>query len=497
MGDRDAPQQSPRPGQGDLAPARGFEATDRLLSMQLCLIGLLALVALHLGLAAFLPLIPDEAYYWIWSLQLQPGYFDHPPMVAVWMRAGEILLGHGSLGTRLLAPLASALGSILLWRAAEDFFPHRSAGLVAAALFNATLLGGAVSVLLTPDAPLLFFWIATIAALGRWLATGDDRWWIAAGLALGAALLSKYTGLFLIIAVGLWLATASAGRAALRTPWPWTALALALAVFAPNVAWNAAHGWVDFFKQGARLGQSNFSPAFIFLPDLALSQIGLATPLVFALAALGTWRLARAGDARASLLSWLTLTPTALFVEHALFDRVQGQWPAIIYPSACVAAAALPAPLLARWLKPSLALGFALILTVYVQAVVAPFPVPAIVDPTATQFAGWREFTAALARRGAPFVTADGYATLAAIAYYAPPGVVVAGFDSRWTYFDLPSARSLGGATGLMVGERKNPDSPCRDARETLDRTRGATIAWTYGLCTFVAPGDGVLLPQR
>jgi len=39
----------------------------------------------RLWIAAVAPLVPDEAYYWIWSHALASGYLDHPPMVALWI----------------------------------------------------------------------------------------------------------------------------------------------------------------------------------------------------------------------------------------------------------------------------------------------------------------------------------------------------------------------------------------------------------------------------
>ncbi len=60
------------------------------------------------------PLAPDEAYYWVWSRALAAGYLDHPPMVALWIRAGTALAGDTPLGIRLLGPLSAPLGSLLL-----------------------------------------------------------------------------------------------------------------------------------------------------------------------------------------------------------------------------------------------------------------------------------------------------------------------------------------------------------------------------------------------
>src|SRR4051794_7956816 len=101
------------------------------------LLGVVAgLTCVRLLVASMAPLSPDEAYYWVWSRALAPGYLDHPPMVALWIRAGTALAGETSLGVRLLGPLAAAAGSVLLFDAANRLFPDRRPGLIAAVLLN-------------------------------------------------------------------------------------------------------------------------------------------------------------------------------------------------------------------------------------------------------------------------------------------------------------------------------------------------------------------------
>ena len=56
-----------------------------------------------------------------------------------------------------------------------------------------------------PDAPASLFWAVT---LWRCAVPGDARrggWWLAAGVAAGLAVLSKYSALFLAPGVLLWL----------------------------------------------------------------------------------------------------------------------------------------------------------------------------------------------------------------------------------------------------------------------------------------------------
>ncbi|MCB5945017.1 glycosyltransferase family 39 protein [Acidocella sp. KAb 2-4] len=460
--------------------------------MRLALAALLALTALRLALAASLPLVPDEAYYFLWSTHLQPGYFDHPPMVALWIRAGTALLGPSPLGIRLLGPLSTFAGSLLAWDAAERLFPGRGAGLTAAAMLNATLLLGAGAVLMTPDTPLIFFWIAGLWAMARLVADGKAGWWLAAGLAAGLMLASKYTGLLFLLAVFGWALAGRSGRAWLRTPWPWLGAALALLVFAPDIAWNAAHGWVSYAKQGGR--EAGFRPgrALGFLGDLLGSQFLLFTPGIAVLAVRGLWGLRREASLAARLLLWLALLPGAVFLEHVLSQRVEGNWVAVVYPAACLAIGALPQAVLGRWRAPSLGLGFGLTALVYVQAWAAPLPVPARLDTSALQMAGWPQLGAELAALHPDFVTADDYATAAALAYYAPPGLRVVGFEPRWRYFDWPQA-GVQGETGILVTHRSWVRC---DQTGTLTRKRSGEPVQTYRLCRLTPQAPGILLPR-
>ena len=347
------------------------------------------------------------------------------------MRIGTWLLGDDPLGIRLLGPISAGLGTLLLMDAGERMFPHRQAGLMAAAMLNATLMVGAGSIIMTPDTPLIFFWTAGIAAFARLLEHENPRWWLAVGVAAGLALYSKYTAALFVAAAFIWMITDAKGRARLRTPWPWAAILIALAIFAPNLWWNGTHGWVSYLKQGGRVAHFDAARSLQFFGEFVGGQIALLTPIIFGLAAWGTWRLGRSPSTAAHLLVWMTVVPGVVFLEHVISGRVQPNWVAIMYPSACLAAASLPMADLRRWLKPALGLGFALTAIVYAQALAAPFPLRADADPTALQMRGFAELAAQAAAHHPAFLTSDDYATAAILAYYAPRDIPVAGFATR------------------------------------------------------------------
>jgi hypothetical protein len=68
---------------------------------------LAAVTLVRLVVATTAPLMPDETYYWVSSHALASGYVHHPPVVALWIRAGTVLAEHVVLGVRLLGPLAA------------------------------------------------------------------------------------------------------------------------------------------------------------------------------------------------------------------------------------------------------------------------------------------------------------------------------------------------------------------------------------------------------
>ena len=63
--------------------------------------------------AIFTGLHSDESYYWMYSENLAWGYFDHPPMVAMFIHLGHLLLP-GELGVRIFIVLLSTLTFALI-----------------------------------------------------------------------------------------------------------------------------------------------------------------------------------------------------------------------------------------------------------------------------------------------------------------------------------------------------------------------------------------------
>lgn len=222
---------------------------DRRVGIVVLLV-LLVATAGRLWLAATLPLVDDEAYYWAWSRRLAWGYPDHPPAIAGLIRSTIWWLGDTPLGVRFGAVMLSAGSTWLLFDLGRMMYGP-AAGAVAAIGFQVIPSFSIGSIFAFPDAPFTFFWILALWALWRARTWGRTLDWFLAGLAAGLAAISKLTALFLAISLVGYLCATRSERGWFRRPEPYLAAAVALVIFLPVVLWNANHGWSTFHKARA------------------------------------------------------------------------------------------------------------------------------------------------------------------------------------------------------------------------------------------------------
>ncbi|HWF78623.1 MAG TPA: glycosyltransferase family 39 protein [Caulobacteraceae bacterium] len=431
------------------APAR--RPALRALSPRVALSAVVvAALAVRLIAGALGPLSEDEAYYRLWSLQPALGYFDHPPMIAWWIWAGRQIAGDTPLGVRLLPILAAGVTTLLTFDLARALGFSECVAARAGVWLNATVLMGLGGQLAVPDQPNALFWTATLCCAVR-ATSGRPAWWLGAGAMAGLACLSKYSALFLAPGVLLWLALTPDGRRALRTPWPWLAAAVALAVFAPNIAWNASHGWMTFAKQFGRIEPTaGLQPSYVL--KFVTDQFVLLNPLIAVFVGLAVRRR----------IAWPLLAIAAPFAAyllvHSLHDEVQGQWPAPLYPMLMVAAAAA-AEGVTGWRAGLRAAAAPLAFAVF-PAMLAFTLLPSdgrlpFRDP-AMSLRGWPAFLhaveAARVKAGASWIGAPTYgiaAQLAASPHIHAPAVEF--YERERFTFETPAERADFSKPGLIV----------------------------------------------
>jgi len=147
----------------------------------------------------------DEAFFHLWSTDLNWGYYDHPPMVGWWLWALSHL-GNEPIVVRSLTLLLTtviAYGVVLL---ARELLPREQEP--RAWLAGAVYLSMPVSwfaVFVTTDTPLIFFMGLSIYTYVKAIRTESSAAMFLAGCFLGLAFLSKYFAVLLGFAFGFHL----------------------------------------------------------------------------------------------------------------------------------------------------------------------------------------------------------------------------------------------------------------------------------------------------
>src|SRR6266849_7965501 len=191
------------------------------------------LTVMRLIYAGVLDLRTDEAYYWTWSKESALSFLDHPPMIAWFIRFGTAIFGDTSLGVRFAGILAMLVTQLLLADIVRRVTHDVRAVVIAVLMPEAALYYGLLMAKVSPDVALIPFAVAMVWALVRLNESGDARWWLAAGLFAGLALLSKFTVVMLLPAVAAFMLVPDWRRRWLLSPYPWAAALIALVVFLP------------------------------------------------------------------------------------------------------------------------------------------------------------------------------------------------------------------------------------------------------------------------
>jgi 4-amino-4-deoxy-L-arabinose transferase-like glycosyltransferase len=309
--------------------------------------GLLLLAAFRIVVLFLVPFdfSGDEAYYWEWGQHPALGYFSKPPGIG-WLMSFASAVGlETAPAIRTLAVLFGTGTAWFLFRLGERMYNSR-VGVLAAITFVVTPAAGALSAILTIDAPLVFFWVFSIYAFWRFLESNlrSPGWAFALSVGLAGGVLIKQMMLVLYPILVASLALRRDSRHLLKRPFLWISLALSLAALLPPLLWNRAHGWVTI-QHTLHHFEGGFSLKALLgrLAGLAGGQIGIITPLLFGFVVIVLWRAVRQWNRLGACEQFLFLlsAPGLLCIAALAFrQKINPNWPAVYYLSAVILVAA-------------------------------------------------------------------------------------------------------------------------------------------------------------
>lgn len=467
--------------------------------------------------AAALDLRTDEAYYWTWSKELQLCFLDHPPMISWFIRLGTALFGDTNLGVRFAGILAMVATQLLLADIVRRLTHNVQAVVLAVLLPEAALYYGLLMAKVAPDVAAIPFAVAMMWALVRLAESNDGRWWLAAGMFGGLALLSKFTVVMLLPAVAAFLLVPSWRGRWLFSPYPWLGAVIALIVFSPVLIWNVQHDWASFRFQFVRAtAPHDFS--LRTLGDyigLQFGQVGFVLlPVTLTALTLTAWRGYRTREPVGILLSTAVLVPFLYFLWKSLTLRIGDTWPMFMWPIGFAAVAinivklredGAPAWFIRstlRWARIAVVSGIAMVVLIFLYYVAAPWNFLGRTDPIGAE-AGYEQVAERLEQElkttGATWIATSDYRTYAMMRWFMRGRVPVIQINERARFvgFRDPGMAQIAGHTGLYVVRDPDNTAPLlagttarREPLGSVERSwRGRVMdSYTFGKLTGWTP---------
>jgi dolichol-phosphate mannosyltransferase len=301
---------------------------DPEIRWRLAALGLIALsLLLRMLYLGRVDLIPDEMYYWVYTLHPALSYLDHPPLTAWLIAIGKSIAGDTVLGVRLPLLVLAPLSLVLAYRYGRGF-GGKTAGLLSAMLVATVPAWVGTGFLMTTDAALITAWLAALVGLRAVLIDGDSRYWWLVGAAMGLGALSKYVMVFLAPGILLFMLLDRQARAQFRSLHLWGAVALAWVLVSPILIWNARNDWASFvFQSTRRIAEDpEFAAHLPIVHTLVMLAplAGLVALLIVALPRLRRYAVPETRSRRFMLT--LTLTPLLVFVAFAAMTPTKFHW---------------------------------------------------------------------------------------------------------------------------------------------------------------------------
>ncbi|AOW52048.1 TPA: dolichol monophosphate mannose synthase [Legionella pneumophila subsp. pneumophila] len=216
-----------------------FLHMNRYISLYFLLILLIAPIHL-LGL--------DSYYYWDWSRHLALSYYDGSPMIAYFIHIATLLFGDTLFALNLVTIVSTALTSFIIYKTARLCLNKEASYVTVLIWLFSPLVTLDLINQTTYDTPLTLFWALTLYFTIRYIQFNRNQDLYYIGLSIGLMLLSKYSGIVLVLALLVFL-VATPYRRLFKSRHFYLALTLAIIVFSPVILWNAQHDWVSIRYQ--------------------------------------------------------------------------------------------------------------------------------------------------------------------------------------------------------------------------------------------------------
>jgi len=245
-------------------------------------IAVVTILILRLLFIGLMGPMPQDAYYFFYSEHPAFSYFDHPPVIAYILKLSTFILGRNVFAIKLVDSAVIFFMLFAFYHLAKAFLSGHKTQNAFLLLFS-TFMVSVLSLVSTPDTPLILFWTLSLLSLYQAIFLQKNVYWIWSGILMGFAFDSKYTAIFLPLGLLLFLLLSAQYGKKIFSPWLWLSMLLFIITIMPVIIWNVENSFASFkFQSSNRIesaGTDHFDINNFF--GVIGHQSGILMPVLF------------------------------------------------------------------------------------------------------------------------------------------------------------------------------------------------------------------------
>jgi len=227
-------------------------------------------------------LFGDEAQYWLWSKDIDFGYYSKPPFLSWIIRIYTEIFGSSFISLKLLPSFVYLLIAWSVYNLLINSGLNKKDSLAGCLIFLFIPAVSFSSFVISTDLFLLLFWTLSLNELIKINNKQDLKSFILLGIFLGLGFLSKYAAIYFVICLFVLILFDKRFRKIFlenSLGFSLTFLSVFI-IIVPNIIWNLNNDWITFQHTSDNANFSNIEIDLIRGLEFLLIQVLMLGPFI-------------------------------------------------------------------------------------------------------------------------------------------------------------------------------------------------------------------------
>ena len=273
-------------------------------------------------------LFGDEAQYWLWSQDLDYGYFSKPPLLAWVIALYSSIFGDSFFSLKIIPSIAYIFTAWAVYNLCKNIGLKKESSYECLLLFLLIPAVSFSSFILSTDIVLLLFWTLALNQLVVIRKFKNFKNFLMFGIFIGLAFLSKYAAIYFIICLIIYILLDQNFRKFFFKNYLGFLLSFfcILIILLPNLIWNLNNSWVTLQHTSDNANFGNIDINFVRGFKFLCIQILMLGPLLFIGCILNYRNVIL--DEKQKLLLIFSLPIFFIVLAEAIIVRANANWAA-------------------------------------------------------------------------------------------------------------------------------------------------------------------------